>query len=153
MNRADASCEDPLDANHMEELMERNRVLGYGFGAVYLLVGLLGFAVTSGVGFAATDGEKLLGLFEVNPLHNVVHLLVGALLVAAASRGEPVAGQVNTFVGGVYLLVGVIGLFLPGSDANILALNGLDNLLHFASSGVLLAAGLSAGKAVAPRTG
>ena len=29
-----------------------NRLLGFGFGAVYLLVGLVGFAITSGVGFA-----------------------------------------------------------------------------------------------------
>ena len=133
--------------------MGRNRQLGYAFGAAYLLVGLLGFAVTSGVGFAATEGEKLLGLFEVNPLHNVVHLLVGALLAGAASRGESVASQVNTFVGGVYLLVGVLGLFLPGSDANILAINGLDNVLHFASSGLLLAVGLGAGRRVPARAG
>jgi hypothetical protein len=33
-----------------------NRLLALVFGVVYPLVGLLGFAVTSGVGFAATEG-------------------------------------------------------------------------------------------------
>jgi hypothetical protein len=51
-------------------------------------------------------------------------------------------------VGAVYLLVGILGLFLVGSEANILALNSADNVLHFASAVVLLGIGLSADKRV-----
>jgi uncharacterized protein DUF4383 len=120
-----------------------NVLVGYVLGAVYLLVGLLGFAVTSGVGFAATEGGSLLG-FEVNPLHNVVHLAVGAALVLAARQGPAASRAVNTAVGGVYLLVGVLGLFILGSSANILALNGADNVLHVVSAAVLLGVGLGA---------
>ncbi len=120
-----------------------NVLVGYVLGAVYLLVGLLGFAVTSGVGFAATDGGSLLG-FEVNPLHNIVHLAVGAALVLAARQGPAASRAVNTAVGGVYLLVGVLGLFILDSSANILALNGADNVLHVASAAVLLGVGLAA---------
>lgn len=42
-----------------------NRIVATVFGAVYLLVGLLGFAVTGGVGFIATEGGLLLGIFAV----------------------------------------------------------------------------------------
>ncbi len=122
-----------------------NVLVGYVFGAVYLLVGLLGFAVTSGVGFAATDGRSLLG-FEVNPLHNIVHLGVGAALVLAARQGLRASRAVNTAVGAVYLLVGVLGLFVMDHGANILALNGADNLLHFGSAALLLGVGLAADK-------
>ncbi|MFP5336534.1 MAG: DUF4383 domain-containing protein [Actinomycetes bacterium] len=118
-----------------------NRLLGTVFGAVYVLVGLLGFAVTSGVGFVATEGNNLI-LFEVNPLHNVVHLLVGALLLVG-SRSVASARAINTTVGGVYLLVGLLGLFLVGSSANILALNGADNVLHLGSAALLLGVGLT----------
>ena len=59
-----------------------NRLVATIFGAVYILVGLLGFAVTGGVGFLATEGGLLLGIFMVNPLHNVAHLLIGAALFA-----------------------------------------------------------------------
>jgi hypothetical protein len=62
-----------------------NTIVGAAAGAVYLLVGLLGFAVSSGYDFAGREGGKLLGIFMVNPLHNVAHLLIGALLVAAAT--------------------------------------------------------------------
>lgn len=124
-----------------------NRLLATVFGAVYLLVGLAGFAVTSGVGFAATEGSTLL-LFEVNPLHNVVHLGVGAALLLA-SRSTAGAKAVNTAVGAVYLLVGVLGLFLIGTGANIIALNGADNVLHLASAVVLLGVGLAADRRTA----
>ncbi|MEU2199850.1 DUF4383 domain-containing protein [Isoptericola sp. NPDC019482] len=119
-----------------------NRLLAAVFGAVYLLVGLAGFVVTSGVGFAATEGEKLL-FFEVNPLHNIIHVAIGAALLLA-SRSVAAAKGVNVTVGAVYLLVGVLGLFLVGTGANIIALNGADNVLHLASALLLLGVGLSA---------
>jgi hypothetical protein len=116
--------------------------VGGAFGAIYLLVGLLGFAVSGGADFAGREGGKLLGLFMVNPLHNIAHLAIGALLLAAAARGEATAARANTLVGGVYLLLGILGLFILTSDANILALNSADNVLHLGSAAVLLAAGL-----------
>jgi hypothetical protein len=117
-----------------------NTLLGYGFGAVYLLVGLVGFAVTSGVAFAAHEGHDFL-FFELNPLHNIVHIAVGVLLAGGAYLGR--AWIANTLVGGVYLAVGLVGLFLTTSDLNILALNHPDNFLHLATATVLLGAGLT----------
>jgi hypothetical protein len=52
------------------------------------------------------------------------------------------------FVGAVYLLVGIIGLFILDSDANILSLNGADNVLHLASALILLGVALSQDKNV-----
>jgi hypothetical protein len=127
-----------------------NRLLATIFGAVYLLVGLLGFAVTGGVGFVATDGGLLLGVFEVNPLHNVVHLLIGAALLIAGLSNVRAARGVNPIVGAAFLAFGILGLFILNTQANILAINGWDNVLHFASAIVLLAVGLAADKA--PRT-
>lgn len=120
-----------------------NRLVGGIFGAVYLLVGIAGFFVSSGAAFAGTEGGTLI-LFEVNPLHNIVHLGIGAVLLGAAAASTRAAKAANTTVGGVYLLVGLLGLFLVGSSANILALNGADNVLHFASAVLLLGVGLGA---------
>jgi hypothetical protein len=103
------------------------------FGAVYVLVGVAGFLVTGLSGFASTSGDKLL-LFGVNPLHNLVHVAVGAVWLAA-SRSEASARAASTLIGAVYLLVGVVGLFLSGSgDLNLLNLNQPDNALHLASA-------------------
>ncbi len=104
------------------------------FGSVYVLVGLLGFVVTGFSNFAASSGDKLI-LFGVNPLHNLVHLAVGAVWLVS-SRGESSARVVSALIGAAYLIVGVLGLFLAGgsSELNILNLNQPDNLLHFASA-------------------
>lgn len=122
-----------------------NRLIATVFGAVYLLVGLVGFAVTSGVGFFSTEGSNLI-IFEVNPLHNVIHLAIGAALLYAGVKDLQLARTVNTAVGAVYLLVGILGLFLLTSPLNIIALNGADNVLHLASAVLLLGVGLSLDK-------
>ncbi len=127
-----------------------NRMLGAIFGAVYVLVGLLGFAVTGGIGFIATEGGLLLGIFAVNPLHNVAHLLIGGALLLAALKSAPTAKVANTTVGAVYLLLGVVGFFIAGTALNILALNTADHFLHLASAIVLLGVGLAADKATNP---
>ncbi|MFG6446279.1 DUF4383 domain-containing protein [Microbacterium sp. P06] len=130
-----------------------NRIVATIFGAVYLLVGLLGFAVTGGVGFIATEGGLLLGIFEVNPLHNIAHLLIGAALLIAGLANVRAAKGVNTVVGAVYLLLGLVGFFIgsPDNALNILALNVPDHFLHLGSAIVLLGVGLAADKHV-PRT-
>jgi len=129
-----------------------NRLLGVVFGAVYLLVGVLGFFFTNGVGLFATEGGLLLGIFEVNPFHNVAHLLIGAALLFAGLANVKAARTTNTIVGAAYLLLGVVGLFILDSAVNILALNGADNVLHFASAAVLLAVGLGADKSARTAT-
>src|SRR5713101_1850229 len=44
------------------------------FGAIYVLIGILGFILPS----------PLLGIFGVNTLHNIVHLVIGGLWLVAA---------------------------------------------------------------------
>ena len=66
-----------------------NRIVATVFGAVYALVGLLGFFWTAGVPFAGPgngSSNLILGIFEVNPLHNVAHLLIGIALLIAGTR-------------------------------------------------------------------
>ncbi|WP_348789520.1 DUF4383 domain-containing protein [Leifsonia sp. NPDC080035] len=125
-----------------------NRLVATIFGAVYLLVGLLGFAFTGGVGFVATKGGLILGIFEVNPLHNIAHLLIGAALLIAGLTRAAAAKAVNITVGAVYLLLGIVGFFLVGTGANILALNTPDHFLHLVSAIVLLGVGLGAERTV-----
>jgi hypothetical protein len=125
-----------------------NRLIGTVFGAVYVLVGLLGFAVTGGVSFIATEGELLLGLFAVNPLHNIAHLLIGAALLIAGLSSVSAAKATNTTVGAVYLLLGLVGFFIADTALNILALNTADHFLHLGSAIVLLGVGLTADKHV-----
>ena len=54
-----------------------------GFGLIYLLVGAAGFVVTGFHDFAGMHHETLL-IFAVNPLHNVIHMLLGLAWLGAA---------------------------------------------------------------------
>jgi hypothetical protein len=105
-------------------------------GAAFLLVGILGFipGITThynAMTFAGHEsGAKLLGIFQVSVLHNMVHLLLG---VAGLALSRTVRTAFAFLVGGgvVYLLLWVYGLVTEhGSDANFVPLNDADNWLH-----------------------
>ena len=103
-------------------------------GAVFLLVGVLGFipGVTSGaLGLAGHESEALLlGIFQVSVLHNIVHLLFGVAGVLMA-RSHPQAKSFLLYGGIVYLILWIYGLLI-GHDtpANFVPVNNADNWLH-----------------------
>lgn len=128
-----------------------NRIIAFLFGAVYVLVGLLGFFWVNDVPFAGPgDGSNaIFGIFEVNPLHNIAHLLIGSALLIGGAGTAASAKAANSTVGALYLLLGVIGFFLTAPDGgrspiNFLSLNVPDHILHLASALLLLATGLGA---------
>lgn len=121
-----------------------NRLLGVIVGGLYAVAGALGFIVTPGVDVIAPHGGLLLGLLEVNPLHNVVHIVIGIGLVIGGISRVRTAALVNSIAGAIFLVLGLAGLFLVGSASNVLAINVADNVLHFATAALLLAAGLGA---------
>ncbi len=132
--------------------MSLNQRFGYLFGAVYVLVGVVGFALTGGVPFAATEGPTVV-LFDVNPLHNLIHIAVGGLFLVGAAAGAAWSWKVNRLIGVVYLAVGAVGLFLIGSDLNILALNHADNGLHLVTGIAALVVSAKGAKDVASSLG
>ena len=109
------------------------QLLALIIGAVYLLVGIVGFFVTGFDDFFGHDtNETILG-FEVNPFHNIVHILIGAAGLALA---RTLAGA-RTY--GWLLAVGygatfVYGLFAVGQTWDFLSLNWADNWLHLVSA-------------------
>ena len=123
----------------------RNRFVGLVGGVLYVVLGAIGFTVTSDIPFTGAEGGVLFTLLELNPAQNVVHLVLGAVLVITALRPTPVAAMSNAIIGTVFLALGIFGLFVHENDTlNVLALSTWGNALHFASAAVLLAVGLGA---------
>jgi uncharacterized membrane protein YuzA (DUF378 family) len=135
-------------ANSMTGTRTVNMTVAAVFGAVYTLVGIAGFFVTDN--FAGQEGGSLLG-FQVNHLHNIVHLLIGLALLAA-SRSHAAARSANLAIGVTYLALGILGPFITGTEANIIALNAADHWLHIASGLVLAGVGAFADKHARSRT-
>jgi hypothetical protein len=109
------------------------------FGAVYVAIGIVGFVELVG-GTTSQTGSKLLGIFGVTLVHNLVHLGVGAAFLAGSSTDDN-ARKTALAIGAVYLLVGVIGLFGIGFVNDLLFINGADNVLHFATGALAVAVG------------
>ncbi|MEV4199303.1 DUF4383 domain-containing protein [Micromonospora globbae] len=117
-------------------------------GAVFLLVGVLGFVpgVTTGYDQLTAaghhSGAKLFGVFQISILHNAVHLLFGVLGLAMART----IGASRLFLAGggaLYLGIWLYGFVIKHeSAANFLPLNNADNWLHLGLGFGMLVLGL-----------
>jgi hypothetical protein len=105
--------------------------------ATFLLVGILGFipGITTDydtMQFAGHESEaKLLGIFQVSILHNIVHILFGLVGFAMARQ----ASTARTYLiggGAIYLVLWLYGLVVgQESGANFVPVNTADDWLHF----------------------
>ena len=105
------------------------------FGAIYLLVGILGFIPPLFLGMTAAGwgpfGGYLLALFAVNWLHSIAHLAIGVAGLATFRNPEG-ARYYALVIGVAYVLLFLLGLLggPVGPLDGLLPLNGLDNALH-----------------------
>jgi hypothetical protein len=118
---------DPAATRHPSQL------LALAIGAVYTLVGILGFLVAGLEDFAAETDKTLLG-FELNPLHNIVHMAIGLAGLALWRRLDS-ARLYGWLLAAGYGATFVYGLLAAGNrDINFLSINGADNGLHLVSA-------------------
>ncbi len=121
-------------------------------GAVFLLVGILGFipGITTGYDTMEAAGHEshaeLLGIFQVSILHNVVHILFG---VAGLALARTATNARNYLVGGgaIYLVLWLYGLLIDkASAANFVPVNVADDWLHFILGVGMVALGVLLGR-------
>lgn len=89
-------------------------------GVILLLVGILGFVMSS----------PLLGFFEVNLLHNIVHIATGLIFIWAGFSKSAPTMAVNKWLGVIYILVGIVGYFGVLSFLAVMGGTDPDNFLH-----------------------
>ena len=126
------------------------------FGVVFLLVTILGFipGITTDYDRLTTFddvGAKVFGIFGVNILENIVHLLYAVAGFAAAASWA--ASRAYFIWGGaVYLVVWLYGILIDlDSSANFLGVNAAANWLHFVLGAAMLAIGFLLGRSEADR--
>lgn len=120
------------------------RAFALVFGIIYIAVGVVGFAATGFDNWLGVSDDKLI-IFELNGFHNLVHLGIGAFLVAAArfSNGEATTG-VNFGIGAFLVMAALIGFADVGALQliNINSAMAADNFLHLFGGIVALAFGV-----------
>jgi len=122
------------------------------FGVVFILVAIIGFIAPGGMAMQPADSAtagKALGIFPVNLLHNIVHLLFGAWGLAA-SRSWSGSKSFLTIAGVIYILLAIIGYFSP-NGFGLVPLAGADIGLHWVLGILMLLIGFTA-KPVAAAT-
>jgi hypothetical protein len=128
-------------------------------GVVFVLVGILGFipGITTHYGdlsFAGHgSGAKLLGIFQVSVLHNIVHLLFGLAGIAAGRATSSAARSYLVGGGVIYLVLWIYGLVIDkASSANFVPVNNADNWLHLLLGVAMIALGLAFGRTATSAT-
>ncbi len=104
-------------------------------GVVFLAIGVLGFV-----------SDPLLGIFEVDSLHNIIHILSGALALVAVSMGASAMNTFSRVFGIVYALVAVLGFVSGDNVLGLIMVNAADNVLHLVLAVVFLYLGFGQGK-------
>jgi hypothetical protein len=116
------------------------KTIGMLFGWIYTIVGIAGFIPALGGSFSMAD-STLLGVAQVNVLHNIVHLIIG-LAGLTMSRTEEGAGTFCKTFGVILLLIGVIGFIQPNL-LGILPIGGGDIWIHLITGAILAVAGFA----------
>lgn len=117
------------------------KTLAKVFGVVFILVGLLGFIPNPIVGDMA--------LFHTDMVHNVVHIVLGLILVLCKTEAK--AKMWLKIEGVLYVVLAIVGfMMVTGADhvslLGIVELNSADNWLHLVLGIVLLFAGMAGAK-------
>jgi hypothetical protein len=95
-----------------------HRVSCAAVGAFLLVFGVLG--LTRRQSFLGTHGAVIMGLSS-NGLLAVVSVLTAVVLVGAAVRGGPTASTVGVVLGALFVVSGLVNMFLLSTAMNMLA--------------------------------
>jgi Domain of unknown function (DUF4383) len=125
-----------------------NRTLALTLGIILTLVGIIGFFTPTE---NSTGVRAIFGIFDVDGVHNVIHLLSGLVGIAAAFTGY--SRVFNRIFGVIYTVLGLLGLipalyFPAGSYGHdnglflgIMHINAGDHVLHLVVGLAALAVG------------
>lgn len=105
------------------------------FGATFAVVGLLGFIDNPIV--------SVVGAFQTNWAHNLVHLLTAAIFLAGLLKFPGQEKQVVLYAGYFYVLVAILGFVWPSDDLlGFIHINQANRWLHLGLAVVIVAGGL-----------
>jgi hypothetical protein len=106
-------------------------------GVILVLVGIFGFIPS------LTPNGMLFGMFMVDSMHNIIHLVSGAIFLAAGfSDNWELCKRVTLLFAIVYGLVTLLGFISPDKVVLGMHMNMADNVLHLAITASALIFGL-----------
>ncbi|HJW26962.1 MAG TPA: DUF4383 domain-containing protein [Rhodocyclaceae bacterium] len=116
--------------------------IAIAFGALFLLVGILGFVPGVTTGMEDGGAGRLFGVFAVDTMHNMVHMLTGIVAIACGLASEAASRNYFRVFGILYALVAAMGFYYGREPLmGMMAHNMPDAVLHTAIAIVALLLG------------
>ncbi|HEV2769775.1 MAG TPA: DUF4383 domain-containing protein [Solirubrobacteraceae bacterium] len=124
------------------------RTIALVLGLSYVAAGVIGFFVTGFTGPVVLDtNDQLLGFFDLNIFHNIVHVAIGlGLIVAARASDATVTQGIVIGVGLFYTVAALLGFL---NYLQLISINSglsFDNFFHLLTAAVLVIFGLIAAR-------
>ncbi len=121
------------------------RAVALVLGLSYVAAGVIGFVVTGFTGpVVLNTDDQLLGFFDLNIFHNIVHLAIGAGLIVASQMRDLSITQGCSSAGLFYALAALLGFL---NYLQLISINSglsFDNFFHLLTAAVALIFGLIA---------
>ncbi len=108
------------------------------------LTGILGLVLTV-VGIAGFFVTGNLFMFEISPLHNVIHILSGLIGLFAFNSSQSASRTFLILFGVIYGVVTILGFVMGGDILGLMHVNAADNYLHLAITAACLIVGFGSG--------
>ena|SRR3990167_10032712 len=116
------------------------RIMAVIFGIGFIFAGVAGFLPTF------MPNGLLLGWFEVDSMHNLVHLVSGVIAIMAATDYVYAKWYFRIF-GIIYAMVTIVGFALHGDlSFMMMHMNQADNVLHLVIAIIALYLGFFIGR-------
>lgn len=106
-------------------------------GGILFLIGILGFVP------AFTPDGMLFGVFMVDTMHNIFHMISGLVLfVVGLSENWDLAKKVTLLFAAIYGIVTIMGFLSPDNIVMGMRMNMADDVLHLGITASALLFGL-----------
>lgn len=117
------------------------------FGVVFVAMGVLGWIP------AISPGGKLLGLFDVNAAHNLVHIATGVIAIVCGAASEKASRLFFQIFGVIYATLAALGFFYDDQPLlGIVSNNRANSVLHVVRAVVALYLGFAMKSTETPAT-
>ncbi len=105
-------------------------------GLFFLLAGILGFVP------ALLTNNLLFNVFMVDPVHNIIHIVSGLVLLMVSYASIPAARNTTLAFAVIYGIITILGFMQGQMVLGLFMVNTADNILHLFVSLTALAVAL-----------
>ncbi|MEX1052157.1 MAG: DUF4383 domain-containing protein [Patescibacteria group bacterium] len=110
------------------------------FGLILVVLGVLGF-----IPGITNDDKMIFGIFQVDAVHSIVHIVVGALGLWMGMAGMDQAKNYLRIFGVVFALFAIIGFFQTDTILGIMATNMAHTWVYVVLALIFLWGGFAGG--------